>query len=221
MRKVIFLLLIFPLLAVAQIPFNGLVVDGNGDPVKKVKIWADDPAAYTMTDKKGRFGFSDQPKSDTLYLKYDKDVYKIPLEARQSIKVTLICTNRNMSPAMEAVEAPELANIGYGFVKRRERTIPSNGITGAQLKATGRVDILQALTGLVPGLNIRPDGTANIRGSKSFYASSEPLYVVDGVPVPDLQGISVNDVDHVEVLKDASIYGSRGANGAILVTTKK
>ena len=218
---VTFLLAMISLTASAQIPFNGLVVDVAGKPIKKVRVWADDPNAYATTDKKGRFGFSDQPASDTLYVKYQKEIYSIPLEGRKSIKITLVDTNQPKSAAMTAVEAPELMDLGYGYVSRRERMNASEGITGAQLKATGAHDILNGLKGLVPGLEITPDGRAIIRGVKSFLSSSEPLYMVDGVQVADFNGININDVESVEVLKDAAIYGSRGANGAILVTTKR
>ena len=82
------------------------------------------------------------------------------------------------------------------------------------------------MQGRIAGLNITtssaPGGEENviIHGQKSFYASSTPLFVVDGVIVDDLSTVSIYDVDYVEVMKEASIYGSRGANGAILVRTK-
>ncbi|MDE6555606.1 MAG: TonB-dependent receptor plug domain-containing protein, partial [Duncaniella sp.] len=151
-----------------------------------------------------------------------KETYGIPLEGRQSIKITLVDTSDNRNNfAMEAVEAPQLMDLGYGYVDRRERTTASDGITGAQLKATGATDILTALQGLVAGLDVRMDGTVRIRGQKTLIGSSQPLFLVDGVEVFDFAGVNINDVERVEVMKDAPIYGSRGANGAILVTTKR
>lgn len=87
---------------------------------------------------------------------------------------------------------------------------------------------MSALRGLVPGLNVsgsgRPGGGDNsvtIRGVHSINSSNEPLYIVDELPVSTLEGVNIHDVERVEVLKDAPIYGSRGANGAIIVTTKR
>jgi TonB-dependent SusC/RagA subfamily outer membrane receptor len=79
---------------------------------------------------------------------------------------------------------------------------------------------MEALQGLVPGLSIT-NGKAIIRGIGSINASTDPLLLVDGVEVETLSYVNVYDVDKVEVLKDANIYGARGANGVILVTTKR
>lgn len=85
----------------------------------------------------------------------------------------------------------------------------------------GRSSLLECLRGQVAGLNIGPDGKANIRGINSLNAPQDPLYLVDDVQVESLDFVNVYDVDHVEVMKDASIYGAQGANGAILVYTKR
>ena len=77
------------------------------------------------------------------------------------------------------------------------------------------------MRGLVPGLLISPSGEISLRGQTSFYLDSTPLFVVDDVVVNSLDIVNIHDVEHVEVLKDANMYGSRGANGAILVKTKR
>ncbi len=119
----------------------------------------------------------------------------------------------------------ELENLGYGYVDRRESVSSSTGISGEVLRRTGRVNLIDALQGLVPGLMITttPMGqpTVIIRGINSINCSTEPIYIVDGAEVSSLDFVNVYDVESVEVMKDAYIYGSRGANGAILVTTKK
>lgn len=205
----------------AEGPFNGLIVDGHGEPVSKAKIWVSDPAAFASSDKQGRFGLSEVQPDDTLNVKVKKEVYRIAIDGRKSIKITIVETG-----VKETSEEPEIADLGYGYVKRRERVTASSGITGAQLRATGASSIMEALRGLVPGLtrsgNPRGgDQSASIRGTHSFTASSEPLYVVDGTIVQSLDTYNLYDVELVEVLKDAPIYGSRGANGAILVTTSR
>jgi len=119
-----------------------------------------------------------------------------------------------------AEEDEEIVGLGYGFVKQRERTIPVSGISGEELQRTGKMDILEALEGKVAGYTYF-NGEARIRGNNSILLDSQPIYVVDGIEVFSLSYLTVYDVDHVEVLKDASIYGVRGSNGAIVVYTKK
>ena len=199
----------------ADEPFNGIIYDSQGKPMKNAKVYVNDSRRYATTDKKGQFGLTDVLADDTIHIsvKKRKEPYVIPVEGRKSMKIYLADEN----PRVEQDE--ELVNFGYGFVKRREYTGVSNGISGEELVRTGRTDILSALVGKVPGLDITPSGVT-IRGIHSLMLSNEPLYVVDGNIVANFYGINLRDVDHVEVLKDASIYGSRGAGGAILVFTK-
>lgn len=205
--------------AVAEEPFNGLLLDRELKPKKGVKIYVKDPKRYTKTDSKGRFGLTDVQPDDTLTLELSKkEKIRVPVDGSRGIKIVLAGDG-----AAKAENDEELANTGFGFVKRREFTGVSSGISGDRLRATGARDILSALKGLVPGLSVTGSAgeqSVNIRGVKSLMLSSEPLYVVDGVVVPTLDFISLYDVDHVEVIKDGSQYGSRGANGAIVVTTK-
>lgn len=217
--KRIFLIMIFVALAIISVdayePFNGIIYDAQGQPLKNAKVYVNDSRRYAISDKMGKFGLSDVLPEDTIHIlvKKRKYPYIIPVEGRKSMKIFLADEN----PRVEQDE--ELVNFGYGFVKRREYTGTSNGITGEELLRTGRRDIMSALVGKVPGLNITPSGVI-IRGETSLIGSNEPLYIVDGNIVTSFNGINLNDVDHVEVLKDGSIYGSRGANGAIMVFTK-
>lgn len=226
MKQILLLLaILFPILGSAQdkVPFNGIVKDVFGKPVRNVRVHVDNPRLYATTDKQGRFGLTDVKPTDVLHVKVKKKEYEIPVEGKKSI-VIIVAEDFLLK---EAVESQELVDIGYGFVKRREHTLPGNTISGEELVRTGRSDILSALQGKVPGLNIstnnRPGGesSVNIRGIQSINLPSTPLYIVDGIEQSSLMHISVYDVDYVEVMKDASIYGSRGANGAIIVHTKR
>lgn len=203
----------------AEVPFNGLVLDREMKPKKGVKVYVKDPKRYATTDKKGRFGLTDVLPDDTLHLVVSKkETLLIPVEGRRGIRIVLAG-----SGSAQAENDEEIANTGYGYVKRREFTGVSSGISGDRLRATGARDVIGALKGLVPGLAVTNGSggqEVTIRGKHSLMLSNEPLYVVDGVTVPSLNFVSIYDVDHVEVIKDASIYGSRGANGAIVVTTK-
>lgn len=204
-----------------DVPFNGLLLDNTLQPVKKAKIYVKNPKRYATTDKQGRFGLTNVEADDTITIEMKKrQKIRIPVEGKKSMKIVL-ANEVGIAPKVEYDE--ELANTGYGYVKRREFTGVSSGISGEQLRATGERDILGALKGMVAGLTItgsRGNYSVNIRGQRSLMLSSEPLYMVDGVQINSIDHISLQDVDHVEVLKDASQYGSRGANGAILVTMK-
>ena len=197
------------------VPFNGVVADILGQPLKGAKVWVVDPNYYTTTDKKGKFGLTNVQPTDTLHVKYKKQLYLIPVDTMKSVRVRL-----GDELKYEVRQDEELVNTGFGFVKRRESCNSSTGISGEVLVRTGRIDLMEALQGLVPGLTI-VNGKAVIRGIATIYGSSDPLLIVDGVEVESLSYVNVYSVDRVEVLKDANLYGAKGANGAILVTTKR
>ena len=194
-------------------PFNGIITDLSGNPIKGAKVFVVSSKYFSRTNKKGQFGLTNVLPTDTIHVVYQKVQYDLPVEGRKSARIRL-------GDQMEAQEDEELVAYGYGWVKRRENSMPSSGIPGEVLVRTGRTNVLASLEGLVPGLTI-VGGKATIRGINSLNLSTDPLYVLDGVVVSSLDFITVYDVEHVEVLKDASIYGSQGANGAILVFTKR
>lgn len=211
-----------------ETPFNGLILNSDLKPVKNVRVYLNDPNYYSLTDKKGRFGLTNILPDDTLTLRISKKkIIRVPVDGRQSMKIIL-----SAEGDINAQQDDELVNFGYGYVKRREFTGSSSGISGETLRRTGKSSILMALQGLVPGLKISVNqesgtATANIRNAQTsdlsgggFSKDAPPAFFVDGTQVPSLDFISVHDVDHVEVVKDASLYGVQGAAGVILVTTK-
>ena len=203
--------------AIASTPFNGIVTRSDFSPVKGAKIYVTNPKNYTKTDRHGRFGLTDVAPGDSLHLTIKKSTYVIPVDSARSMRIVVA----DEGGIKNAMEDPELVAMGYGFVNRREYNSPSNGISGDRLLATGRTEVIDALMGIVPGLERTPQGRVILRGVSSLTSPSEPLYVVDGVIVIDFGGINLHDIESVEVLKDASIYGSRGSGGAIIVTTKR
>lgn len=197
-----------------EIPFNGIITDIGGTPIKGAKVYTIDSGYAARSNKRGEFGLTNVLPDDTLHIVYKKTVYDIPVAGRKSIRV-------HLGDQLEAQEDEDLVALGYGFIKRRENLTPSSGISGEVLVRMGRTSIMECLRGLVAGLNIGPDGKANIRGINSLNAPQDPLFLIDDVQVDNLDFVNVYDVDHVEVMKDASIYGVQGANGAILVYTKR
>lgn len=203
-----------------SVPFNGKVCDFIGNPIKRARIYID-KNYVSVSDSKGRFGLTDVKDTDTLKILYKKKVYYIPVEGRKSLIVRLGDHIDDMAK-YEAEEDQQLVSIGFGYVKRRESLDVSNGISGDVLRRTSATNVLDALRGLVPGLTVTTvngQTRAYIRGIGSNSNQTDPLFLVDGMEVPNLTSISVYNVDNVEVLKDGSMYGARGANGVIMVRT--
>jgi hypothetical protein len=226
MKKLIVALAMLPLAAMSQnggqgVPFNGVIVDINGDPVKRARVYVTDENRYAVSDKKGRFGLTNVQPTDTLHVKFGGELYDIPVDGLKSIRIRLADQKQ-----YTAVGDESLVSIGYDYVKTREQFNAGSYITGDDLIKTGRHDLVEALQGLVPGLRITrgefgEGAQANIRNSASISGNTNALYIVDGVIVESLFGFNVYAVDHVEILKDANIYGAQGGNGAIVVYTKR
>jgi TonB-dependent SusC/RagA subfamily outer membrane receptor len=199
-----------------DVPFNGIVEDALGTPLKGARIWNVSPIYYATSNKMGEFGLTNVKPTDTLHVKYKKKVYDIAINGMKSIRVR-IADEMNV----KVWEEEELVNTGYGFVKRRESCNATSGIPGELLVRTGRINLLEALRGLVPGVQISSEGKVIIRGQATIYGTSDPLFLVDNLEVDNLDFVNVYDVERVDVLKDANMYGAKGGNGAILVTTKR
>lgn len=138
----------------------------------------------------------------------------------------------NIQMAADAINLDEVVAIGYGIAKKSDLTGAVASIKSENLTNSKVGTVTTALQGLAAGVqvttgSVKPGGDASvvIRGVGSLRAGSEPLYIVDGIPVQGgLQDLSSGDIESIEILKDASsasIYGSRGSNGVVLVTTKK
>lgn len=203
-------------------PFNGLVTDLVAQPIKRAKIYVKSPQLYTYSDKKGRFGLTDVAADDTLKILYKKRIYFVPIQNRKSLRIRL-----GDQLVESAKEDQELIDYGYGYVKRREFLNSVNLLTGDKLQKEGYTTVMEALRGRVPGLNISggsgfgDETSVNIRGINSIYSSSTPLFLLDDVEVNNFDGVNLGDVDRIEVIKDANMYGVKGANGVIKVYTKK
>lgn len=202
----------------------GNIVDNNGTPVIGATILVVGTTNGTTTDVDGNFSLSHVSADNVLQISYIGYVTQtIPVGAQTNIRIVLV-------EDTQALE--ELIVVGYGVQKKSDLTGALSRVTEEQIKERPVQNALQALQGKVTGVDIssnnRPGELASIRirGNRSINASNEPLYVVDGIPLASgsMADINPNDISSIEVLKDASataIYGSRGANGVILVQTKK
>ena len=175
----------------------------------------------TITDIDGNFSLS-VPANSTLVFSYvGMTSQEIPLKGKTKVEVV-------MEDDAQALE--EVVVIGYGTAKRKDLTGSVATVSSETLAAVPVASATEALQGKMAGVQITttegsPDATMSIRvrGGGSITQSNEPLFIVDGFPVESISDIPPTDIEDITVLKDASstaIYGSRGANGVIIVTTK-
>lgn len=208
----------------AQQSITGVVKDVAGSPVIGANIVEEGSTNGTISDINGHFSLNVSNPNVTLTISYiGYQALKYPLKGQKNIIIVLKEDLQNLD---------EVVVVGYGVAKKRDLTGAVASVKGDKLKETASFSAAQALQGRAAGVTItstsaKPgeDVSVRIRGNRSLKATNEPLYVVDGIPiVVALSELSPSDIESVEVLKDASataIYGSRGANGVILVTTKK
>ncbi|GJM64355.1 TonB-dependent receptor [Persicobacter diffluens] len=200
---------------------SGVVMDADG-PIPGVNIQLEGTTIGTMTDFEGRYEVNLRDQEDPILI-YKFVGYKTVRE---------IVGNRNtidVSLEMDVQELEELVVIGYGEVKKKDLTGAVGMVETEDLTQFPVSDVSNALEGRVAGVFVsstsEPGGVANmnIRGIGSVNGNSNPLFVVDGIQMDNISGINPNDIENMQVLKDASsaaIYGSRAANGVVLITTK-
>ena len=220
---------------------QGLVTDPNGEPIIGASVVVKGTTNGTITDFDGKFVLSNVPEKGIITISYIG--YKgqdIPVAGKSTLKVTL---------AEDTETLDEVVVVGYGTQKKSDVTGSMVSVGAEELKSRPTANVFEAMQGKAAGVDIRTSdrpgemGDVFIRGIRSLTASSSPLYVVDGVPLnstvgktPEeelnntaarggaLESLNPSDIESVEILKDASataIYGSRGANGVVLITTKK
>ena len=214
MRQITLLLVALMVLysAYADEPFNGRITRADGSGIKAtVRVLGSNKS--TRADGKGRFGLTNVDPNDTLRFIYKRDTLTIPLEGRRSIDVVWL----DEGEIYRAEESEELMNYGFGYVKRRESTDYSSGISGDRLRATGCSNLKDAIMICYTGLRYI-NGELCLLTQNSINGGSAPLILCDGMETR-LELISVYDVKSVEIIKGSNMYGFRGVNGVILITT--
>lgn len=216
-----FTLIMVCMVASAQkIVATGTIVDESGLGVIGATVMEKSSANGTVTDLDGNFKL-EVSRGATLVISYI-GYQTIELAAAEGMKVTL---NENVNDLNEVIVT------GYTTQRKADLTGAVSVVTTDGLKTAPDADPMRALQGKVPGVTITnngsPSGTATvrIRGIGSFNSSQDPLYIVDGVPLTTaMNTFNTNDIESMQILKDAasaSIYGSRAANGVIIITTKQ
>lgn len=214
-------LLSFGQVAFAQSTIKGKVVDSKGESIIGAAVLVAGTTTGTTTDVDGSFSLN-ASVGTTLEVSCIGYVTKsVPAAANMNI----VLDDDNLM-------LEETIVVGYGTMKKSDVTGAMVSVGSEELTSRPTNNVFEALQGKAAGVDIRTNerpgevGAVYIRGQRSLNASSTPLYVVDGIPMINgsLESLNPNDIASIEILKDASataIYGSRGANGVVLVTTKK
>lgn len=225
--KRIFYSVIFSMLsfhAMAQLKIIGKVSDSkDNSPLPGVSILVKGTTLATSADANGNYGIEVKGENDILIFSYTGyTTQEVKVGSRKTINIQLTESSSGLN---------EVVVIGYGTVKKSDLTGAVATVKGEQLMDKPVANISQALQGKVTGVEVSVNSTApgaaakvRIRGIGSINSNIDPLYVIDGVVGVDPNSVNPLDVASVEVLKDASstaIYGSRGANGVIMITTKR
>ena len=203
---------------------TGSIKDMAGEPIIGANVTIKGQSIGTITDIDGRF-IINAPANAILRITYIGYIpQEIKVENKRELKIILQEDTETLD---------EVVVVGYGVQKKSDVTGAMIRVNSDELNSRPAANAFEAMQGKAAGVDIvsneRPGeiGTINVRGVRSLSASNTPLYVVDGIPLMSTSGIETlnpQDIESIDVLKDASataIYGSRGANGVILVTTKQ
>ncbi len=211
-------------IAEAQVAVSGNVTDETGGPLPGTNVLVKGSTTGTTTDSNGHYSI-EVPAGDAVlvfsFIGYETS--EVNIAGRSTINISL-------APSMESLS--EIVVVGYGTQRQEAVTGSVASIKGDVMRDVPSSNITQALQGRLPGVEFSQTSTQpgatmqiRIRGSRSLTASNDPLVVLDGIPfVGSIGDINPNDIKSIDILKDASataIYGSRGANGVILVTTNR
>ncbi len=201
---------------------NGKVVDEDGEPVPGVSIVLKGTTTGTITDMDGNFTLAGVPENGTLSFSFvGMRTREIPVGNQTRFEVVM---------EQEMIGLEEVVAVGYGTQKKKLVTGATSQVSTEEISRQNTVSAIDALKSSTSGVQIvkisgQPgsDYRINIRGLGTT-GDASPLFVVDGVPVGDINYLNPSDIESVDILKDAAsaaIYGSRSANGVVLVTTKK
>jgi len=202
-----------------KITINGLVVDQAKNPVVNAIIFIDGQKTSHVTDDNGFYKIKIKDGSTRIGIfTITNGIIEETINGRTTINFTLTVSFHKQSENQKNPSGEEEINVGYGSVKKKNLTQPVNKLDGRNNRYASYTNIYEMIKGEFPGVKVI--GTSiNIQGSFSLYSSTEPLFVVDGVARESIGNIPPQMVKSIEVLKGASatIYGTRGACGVILI----
>ncbi len=208
----------------AKVQRTGKITDDSGKPLAGASVSLKGSSTATVTNTLGEFTILVNNTNDVLIISFiGYSDLEVPVGKDAAINITMSQTAQSLNSVIV---------VGYGTQSKRKLTGAIGSVTAENITGVAVTGLDQALQGRLAGVQVtqnsgEPGGSVSvrIRGIGSFNAGNEPLYVVDGVPLAvSLNSINPNDIERIDVLKDAAsaaIYGSRGSNGVVLITTKK
>ena len=202
-----------------KITITGFVLDAKQKPVENAAIFIDRVKTNSVTNHKGYYKVKVNPKAqEIMVFSLFNGFSKVVINGRTSINFILTGESTE-SNQKDITNDNETVNTGYGTVKKKDMTTKIGKIDGQNPRFAAYQDIYDMLRGAVPGVDVTGK-SIKIMGSSSLNVSTEPLFVVDGIIVYSIENISPQIVKSIEVLKGpaASVYGTRGANGVIIIT---
>ena len=220
-KSIIYIMMaLLPMVAQAKV-VTGRVTDANGEGIISATVVVKGTSIGTVTDLDGNYSL-DVPEDAILVFSYLGMITQEVIVGKQSvISIQLREDNQVLD---------EVVVTGYGTTRKRDLVTSVASVSGDQLKDVPVTSVAEALQGKLSGVQVTttegsPDAEVKIRvrGGTSLTQSSEPLYIVDGFPVSSIADIAPGDIESIDVLKDAAataIYGAKGANGVIMITTK-
>lgn len=211
------------LMTAQQINITGTVTDVTGDPLIGVSVTVPGTKTGAATDVEGNFSLQADSKGKLRFSYVGYETIEVPVNGRKVINVEMKENSEILS---------EVVVIGYGTMDKKELTSAISHVSEKDFLSVSSLDPSMMIQGKVPGVSITNTGAGDpnnqasiqIRGVSSRSAGLGPLIVIDGVPGGNLTNINPNDIASFDILKDgaaSAIYGTRGSNGVILVTTKK
>lgn len=206
----------------AEKKVTGKITDPNGAPLSGVTVSIKGKSKATTTNEQGVFNITADDEDVLVFSYVGYESQEIKVGDKTQITLALVSAASSLE---------NIVVIGYGTVKKRDLTGAVVSLKGDEVKKVPAGNVMESVQGKVAGVDItRTSGGAGsnvnvtVRGTRSVLAQNTPLFIVDGIQYSNFQDINPNDIQSMEVLKDASstaIYGSRGANGVIIITTKR
>lgn len=201
---------------------SGIVRDNTGNPIPGAAVMNKDSGKGTITAEDGTFAISIPLNSRIVVSSLGYSEKELTIKSFSHIEIVLDDDTQLLD---------EILVVGYGTQSRKTLTSSISKLEGGKLVDIPASTVGDALKGKIPGLRVSTSNALSgeaprfmIRGGSSISMSNDPIYIVDGAIREDMSGINTNDIESIEVLKDAAsagIYGARASNGVILVTTKK